>query len=266
MLESFALHVARLSAWLVMLAVVFVPIERMFGLRPERIFRKDFGADLFYYFLGGILPSVLLAVPLALMAAGAQRLIPADLQHAVNDLPLWLRVTPALVISDAGSYWGHRWSHEIPFLWRLHAVHHSAEHIDWLVNTRAHPVDLVFTRLCGLFPLYALGFAGAATPEGSLIPIITTLFGTFWGFFIHANVRWRLGPLEYLISSPAFHHWHHTVRDPLDRNYAALLPGLDRLFGTYYLPRRDWPEAYGVRTPVASDVPRQLVDPFTPRP
>ena len=29
--------------------------------------------------------------------------------------------------------------------------------MDWLVNTRAHPLDIVFVRLCGFIPMYALG-------------------------------------------------------------------------------------------------------------
>jgi len=88
------------------------------------------------------------------------------------------------------------------------------------------------------------------------------LAGTFWGFFIHANVRWRFGPLEWLIATPAFHHWHHTRGEHADRNYAAMLPWLDRLFGTYYMPRKAWPANYGTDTPVSSNMAVQLLDPI----
>ena len=51
--------------------------------------------------------------------------------------------------------------------------------------------------------------------------------GIVWGFFIHANLRWRLGPLEWLVATPAFHHWHHSRNDHINRNYASTLPLLD---------------------------------------
>jgi sterol desaturase/sphingolipid hydroxylase (fatty acid hydroxylase superfamily) len=115
-------------------------------------------------------------------------------------------------------------------------IHHSAEHVDWLVNTRAHPVDMVFTRLCGLVPLSVLGLAAPLGGSASLIPVIVLFLGTVWGFFVHANVRWRFGRLEWLSATPAFHHWHHTNDGPayVDKNYAAMLPWINRLFGTFY--------------------------------
>ena len=83
-----------------------------------------------------------------------------------------------------------------PLLWRFHAIHHSAEHLDWLVNTRAHPFDMVFTRLSGLAPVYLLGLAHTTGPHIDPAVAIVTIFGTLWTFFIHANIRVRLGPLE----------------------------------------------------------------------
>jgi len=85
-----------------------------------------------------------------------------------------------------------------------------------------------------------------------------------WGFFIHANARWRFGPLEWLIATPAFHHWHHTNDGPayVNKNYAALLPLVDRLFGTLYLPKDKQPEHYGIDEPLPSGFLGQLVRPF----
>lgn len=170
------------------------------------------------------------------------------------------------MVGETGFYWGHRWTHEIPVLWRFHSIHHSARQLDFMVNTRAHPVDLVFVRLCGLVPLYILGLASPLTASGSLVPVLIVLAATLWGFVIHANLRWRLGPLEWLVSTPAFHHWHHTLSQPRDRNYASMLPWMDRIFGTHHLPRNQWPSAYGIEATMPGSLAGQLLSPLRPQP
>ena len=259
-IAAFAVDVLRLCLWLVLLTAVFVPLERVFGQRRAKLLRPQIGNDLFYYFLSSLLPAVLLALPLALLATAAGHAVPAAIHDAMHGLPLWVRLVLGLVVADVGSYWGHRFSHEWPVLWRFHALHHSAEHIDFLVNGRAHPVDLVWVRMWGLVPLYILGLANVGA-AGSLVPVIVTLFGVAMGFFIHANVRWRFGPLEWLLATPAFHHWHHTRTDHIDHNYAATFPWIDRLFGSLYLPGH-FPAEYGTDTRVPPTLAGQLLTPF----
>jgi len=264
-LAPFGLDVVRLGVWLILLMVVFVPLERLSPLHPQKVFRKAFHTDLVYYFLSSLAPKLLLILPLTLVAAGVHRVVPSAFYTWVAGMPLGLRLGAALVVGEIGAYWGHRWSHETPLLWRFHAIHHSAEEIDWLVNTRAHPVDIVFTRLCDMVPMYVLGLAQPMGNKLDLVPVLVTVAGTMWGFFIHANVSWRLGWLEWLISSPAFHHWHHTNDGPerINKNYAAMLPLVDKCFGTYYLPQ-EWPEKYGIDAPMASSLTRQLLNPLVP--
>lgn len=264
-LLAFGVNVVRLCAWLVLLSMVFVPLERLFALRRERILRKYFFTDLGYYFLNSLVTTVLLSLPLSLLVMLVHPLLPAAYTAAMASLPPWVRLMIALLIADIGFYWGHRWCHEIPLLWRFHAIHHSAEHIDFMVNTRAHPIDMIVTRLCGLVPLYLLGLAAPAGREGGAMAMLVVLVGTIWGFFIHANLRWRLGLLEQLVATPAFHHWHHTLADHTNRNYAALLPCLDRIFGTLYLPRKEWPVRYGVAVHMPTSLPRQLLHPLSQR-
>jgi sterol desaturase/sphingolipid hydroxylase (fatty acid hydroxylase superfamily) len=256
----------RLSLWLTILVVIFVPLERLFAVHPQKILRKGIFTDLGYYFLSSLVPALLLGVPVGLLAWVVHLTIPGGLLAATAALPLWARVLVGLVAGETGYYWGHRWSHEIPFLWRFHSIHHSAEHVDFLVNTRAHPIDMVFSRFCGIVPMYVLGLGGPVGTSGSLVPVIATLISTVWGFFIHANLRWRFGPLEWLISTPAFHHWHHTLTGPINRNYASTLPWLDRIFGTHYLPRKEWPSAYGIKAKLPDSLAGQLAYPLFPQP
>jgi sterol desaturase/sphingolipid hydroxylase (fatty acid hydroxylase superfamily) len=252
--KALILEVVRLSVWLVLLMLIFVPLERVFGLRKnQKPFRKAFGVDVALYYLNSLLPKLILVMPLSLLAAFIHDQLPAAPYVWMAGLPQWVRILGALVVGEVGSYWGHRLSHAIPFLWRFHAVHHRAEEIDWLVNTHAHPVDMIFTRLCGLVPMYLMGLAQPLPNSVDLAPLLVTIAGSIWGFFIHSNLHWRFGWLEWTISSPAFHHWHHANDGPdrIDKNFAAMLPWVDKMFGTFYLPSREWPVTYGISRSVA---------------
>ncbi|MGK5067223.1 sterol desaturase family protein [Janthinobacterium sp. RT4P48] len=259
-LPGLAVDVLRLSLWLVLLAIIFVPLERYFGERHAGRSRTELGSDLGFYFISSLLPAVLLAAPLALVAIAGQRLLPDALPAAMTALPLWAKLLLGLLIGEVGTYWGHRLSHEVPWLWRYHAVHHSTEQLYFLANTRTHPVDMVVTRLFGLTPLYLLGLAGP-NAAGSAAPVLLLLIGTVWGFFIHANLRWRFGPLEWLVATPAFHHWHHSKFEHINRNYASTLPVLDRLFGTHHLPP-EWPASCGIEAPMPVGLGGQLLAPW----
>lgn len=136
--------------------------------------------------------------------------------------------------------------------------------MDWLVNTRAHPVDLIFTRLCGFVPMYVLGLTQPAAGAMDVVPLLVMLTAAMWGFFVHSNLNWRFGPLEWLIATPAFHHWHHTYDGPINRNYSPMLPWMDRIFGTYYVPRAQWPSRYGTESAVGPGLADQLLEPLTP--
>ena len=108
-------------------------------------------------------------------------------------------------------------------------------------------------------PLYLLGFDA-------------TVLG-FYGFLFfvhvvltHANTGIPFGPLKFLIVTPVFHHWHHTYDEKYrDRNFATLLPVFDWIFGTFHLPKDQWPKRYGVPEPVGDSYLAQMVFPFRRR-
>jgi sterol desaturase/sphingolipid hydroxylase (fatty acid hydroxylase superfamily) len=244
-LQHFLVDSLRLGLWLAILSVIFIPLEYFFSVNKKKISLQAHLINIGFYFFNSLVPAMLIAGPLSLISLSAQQFMPTLVLAHLAQLPLLVKMLLALVISEIGFYWGHRLSHRLPLLWKFHSVHHGAEHLYFLVNSRAHPVDMIVTRLCGLIPLYVLGLAGP-NAGGSTLPLFVIFFGTGWGFFIHANLRWRLGPLEWLIATPAFHHWHHTRTDHIDHNFASMMPFLDRIFGTLYLPRH-WPAEYGIQ-------------------
>jgi sterol desaturase/sphingolipid hydroxylase (fatty acid hydroxylase superfamily) len=144
--------------------------------------------------------------------------------------PLLAQLPLAWVVVELFAYWPHRWLHEVPWLWRLHATHHSPERLYWLNATRAHPLEHVFRGCFGALPL---AIAGAA-PE--LIALSVLSDGVI-GLFQHANIDIRLGPLNYVFSAAPVHRWHHSrERFEADRNYGDSFIFWDVVFGTYYHP------------------------------
>lgn len=263
-IQSLALDIFRLLVWLILLAIIFVPLERLTPQKKQKVFRPEFLVDLGHYFVNSLLPKVMLILPISIIAWATHYLQPIGLYKWVGDLPFLSRFALAIIVGEFGAYWIHRWSHENPWLWRFHCIHHSAKEIDWLVNTRAHPLDIFFTRFCGLLLVYIVGLAQPSSKTADLLPMLYTFVGTIWSFFVHANVCWRFGFLEKLVATPAFHHWHHTNDDPkhINKNYAAMLPIMDILFGTFYLPKNRWPTQYGIDRPVAPSFTGQLLEPL----
>ena len=188
----------------------------------------------------------------------------SGLHHWVANQPFSARAIEAFVIAEIGAYWGHRWMHEIPAFWRFHVIHHSSQQMDWMVNTRAHPLDIVFMRFCAIIPLYILGFAQVSSTSVESMPLLVILATAIWGYFIHSNLPWRFGIIEHIVATPAFHHWHHANDGPetLNKNYSPNLPCVDWLFGTLHLPKTSYPANYGVSEKVPSELWSQLTYPI----
>jgi len=161
-----------------------------------------------------------------------------------------------VVLSDFCIYWGHRLQHKVPFLWRFHSIHHSAEHLDWLAAHREHPLDTVYTLTIINLPAVVLGF-----PLETLAGFLA--FRGLWAIYIHSNVRLPIGPLRALVGAPELHHWHHDkARDA--GNYANISPLMDLAFGTYRCPDHE-PEAFGIHEPISKTYLGQLWHPFRRR-
>jgi sterol desaturase/sphingolipid hydroxylase (fatty acid hydroxylase superfamily) len=246
---------------LLMLALLFVPLERAFArLKDQRVLRGGWQTDLTHFFVSHLIVQISVFLTLAPAQLFFQWSVNADLQHTVASQPMWLQFIEILFVADFSEYWLHRFEHRIPFLWRFHAIHHSAEHMDWLAGSRLHLVDIILVRSMTFVPLYVLGFANT--------PVFAYLtFVSFHAVFIHANVRFNFGWLENVLVTPRFHHWHHAAEaQAIDKNFAVHLPLLDRVFGSMLLPKDgSWPSEYGIAGhPIPESYVTHTVYPFAP--
>jgi sterol desaturase/sphingolipid hydroxylase (fatty acid hydroxylase superfamily) len=222
--------------------LIFVFIEKLFPLkRDQPIFRPEWQTDFQHFLVNHLLIGFFLLAVNQLVHLGFDWAVYTPLQAWIRDLPFVVELLLAILVADLAQYWTHRAYHEVPWLWRLHAVHHSVRSMDWLAGSRQHAIEVVITRTLVLAPIYVLGFSK------EVIDIYILVVG-FQAVFNHANVSVRLGPLSKLIVTPNFHHWHHSQdKEALDRNYAAHFAFLDHLFGTAVKADREWPDHYGVK-------------------
>ncbi len=243
---------------LLLLTLVFVPIERLFPRRPEQgVFRAGWTTDGLHFLISHVAVQALTFLILFPATTLARLWQPEALQAALRSQPVVVQFLEIVFVADLTQYLVHRAFHRVPRLWRFHAVHHSSRDLDWIAGSRLHLVDILATRSLVFLPLFLLGFR-----ESALNAYLA--FVSFHAVFIHANLRFRFRALEPFLVMPRFHHWHHAAADEArDRNFAVHLPWLDRAFGTAYLPEERWPESYGIAgDPVPEGYVSQMAYPF----
>lgn len=245
---------------LLLTGLLFIPLEKLFGrLTDQPLFRTEWREDLFYFLFSSVLVQIISFLSLSpsmfiLESTGSW----SSFRQLVAEQPLILQVLEIMLLTDFVQYWFHRLFHEIPFLWRFHAVHHSAQKMDWLAGSRMHIVEIVGLRGLTIIPMFILGFNQLAL---SIYILLVYLNATF----VHANVRFNVEWLKPIIVTPRFHHWHHGIeKEAINVNYAIHFPWLDKLFGTYYMPPHQWPKGYGGigGHPVPNGYWKQFLYPF----
>ncbi len=248
-------------AFLILSAAFFV-LQKLFPSVPgQRMFRRGFLTDAVYWLFTPFVTRIItpIAVGIALipiaMANGIDMKDLAKGHGVIGAQPLRQQAIEIFVLGDFIGYWQHRWFHG-GWRWPFHAVHHSSQDLDWLSSARLHPVNDALARIFQAVPIVALGFNVAAVAAFAT-------FATLYAIMLHANLNWTYGPLRYLIASPAFHRWHHTsAEEGRDKNFAGFFPLWDLLFGTFYMPRGEQPEVFGVDDPVPSGLLGQMIYPF----
>ena len=209
--------------------------ERVSPRRPGRSVR-GLVVNAALLFVDTLVARVVAATSLIGLAVTAQSMQWGLLTHVT--VPAWLEFGIAIVLLDASMYLQHRLFHWVPWLWRLHAVHHSDTEFDVTTGIRFHPGEILVSLAIKAAVVIALG----ASPWAVLA--FETLLSSA-SLFEHSNVR--IGPrldalLRRMIVTPDVHRVHHSVdRGEHNSNFGFLLLWWDRLFGSYRGSPRDDP-------------------------
>lgn len=228
---------------------------------------RELVTDFVYWVLSPsfrVVSSVLVAFVLMLVAQLLDRHDATSLVRGYGPLsrqPVALIWIEALIVGDLCSYWLHRAMHRFSWLWRFHAVHHSAKTIRWSTIGRVHPVNEALNYAVGVLPCLALGF-----PLDVVLSIIPAMM--WLAALAHSDFDLSYGPLGKVFVSPTFHRWHHTHSDEGgNSNFANVLSLWDRIFGSFYMPKDSRPQVFGLDV---DDMPEsyvaQLLHPFGIRP
>ncbi len=198
-----------------------------------------------------------MAIFLPLLAVGAALDAGAHGWGLLNVLggPLWLRVLVAVLVLDFAIWLQHVLFHKVPFLWRLHRVHHADRDIDVTTALRFHPLEIAASMLIKIALVYLIG-----APALGVILFEVLLNGS--AMFNHANMR--LPPrldrlLRIFLVTPDMHRVHHSVHhQEFNSNYGFALSVWDRVFGTYTDQPRDGHENMLVGLKWQDDRPARL--------
>lgn len=230
-------------SWLLVSGSILVLVSIFVGALEQIIpyekswanYRDDLGTDLLYVSFNTILNPIFMALNLWLFNLVGSWLASSVFHFSLwpKNWPFWGQVALAFGIAEFFLYWAHRISHEAnTILRRFHAIHHTPQKLYFLSTYRLHWGDLWATLIIGYAPLLLLGV------EQRIIDIIGFI-GVLHSIFAHANLDFRLGPLNHIFSMSELHRWHHS-KDPWEQNhnYGAVLIIWDSLFQTRYLPNQ----------------------------
>ncbi|MEQ8288140.1 MAG: sterol desaturase family protein [Gammaproteobacteria bacterium] len=212
-------------------AIIITLLEYYFPHRQEwRPEQSDVINDGIFMLLVQVLLPRLLIFLIVLLLLNYENVAP-NTSFWPYDAPVFIQTLLMLFTAEFMRYWIHRLSHEWKPLWQFHAVHHSPHKLYWLNVGRFHPIEKSLQFLFDSLPFIVLGVSDQVLG-------MYFVFYSVNGFFQHCNIELRLGYLNYFISGPELHRWHHSRKaEESNNNYGNNLIVWDLLFGSWFLPR-----------------------------
>jgi sterol desaturase/sphingolipid hydroxylase (fatty acid hydroxylase superfamily) len=243
------------------LFVVLTGLERVVPYRPAWLVSDgQLVNDLLHGALGSVAGSRLgQLVNDAIVAALTVHIAGAGLVGSpVQTWPFAVQLVVAVVVVDLSRYLQHRLLHRVPWLWRLHRLHHDSTRLTVWKGGRAHVVERIMQSMCMFLPVLLLGFSAD-------VVVWSMAIHSFLGSIAHSNIDIRLGVVGSIINGPEQHRLHHSMNlDEGNSNLGSAFVIFDRLFGTWLDPHARAPVgAIGVAEQTPKGFFAQLVAPFT---
>ena len=221
--------------WLAALFTLAVAMELVSGGDPRRYLTRNFRNDLLYgiFYRGGVYVLFVYAPLVSLLK-------PRYSFALAEQLPFPIRAVVFFLATEFMLYWIHRLQHGNRFFWQFHQIHHAQTTLTYVTQSRFHVIDQLVNHLFVYIPVSLL--LGVNSGQGLVLLVITESILALQ----HADLRWRYGPFERVVVSPAFHGIHHSIQpEHHDRNYGQILTIWDQLFGTaVFAPR---PTVFGLK-------------------
>jgi len=219
-----------------LLAQRWIPYETHWRATP-----RHYGLDLLHTVSTGLTTECGRAVALGALVWSCGTLSNAmDMNFWPAEQVIWAQLAGALLLGDFGAYWVHRSCHRSPWLWRIHAMHHTSERLYVFSSGRNHPINALMAYGSQLLPLILLG---APMDVIALLSVFTGVHGMLQ----HANIDLHHGWLNHVFATADLHRWHHSTRhDDSNTNFGSNLILWDWVFSTRYLPAHRTVHAVGL--------------------
>ncbi len=205
--------------------IIFSCLE---ALKPMKSYSQQRKLRWFTNYTIVIMNTLLLRLAFPTLAFGMASQWHSGLFHLLS-MPKWVELILSVLLLDLIIYFQHRIFHKVPWLWRLHRVHHLDTVIDTSTALRFHPIEIALSMLIKMMAIMILGFSAESI-------IIFEIILSSSAIFNHAN--WNMGPvdsvLQKLLVTPNMHRIHHSINVyETNSNYGFFLSIWDQLFKTF---------------------------------
>lgn len=139
------------------------------------------------------------------------------------------------------TYWTHRFSHKLKYIWEyVHKFHHKQTTMNVFSSAFLHPLEVVFNSSVSVY--CCMGLFGMGVEQTFVILYIIAVLA----YFQHSNIKTPYW-LGYYLVRPEMHKRHHEFLH--HKNNYSLLPIWDIIFNTFENPQQS-PQYFGFSQPV----------------